>query len=279
MPRGRAKSVVTEPEQPAEIQPGEGVEIRMARLESGEWHASIGASDDENAIAFTAAWPREALRGLAKQIPQGSGTLAAYRIGGDQEAGPCEHATPDGRMCVVLQCPTGGAEAVAQALQAGRDLLGSQFPMASTNEIVRLYGVMKEPVLRGKGEEGHLLTATFEVVGENLTPEFLFLNPSAKKQVAAFVYHAYAPPKSADIPLGQRSMDFEGGNGQAEGIEVLMCPVCMKEVHAEGQEPGMACPLCENGILEIRQRTEELETAADSGDQPAETEPAGEEAE
>jgi len=245
-----------------DIQPGEMVEIRLGRLESGEWYGQIGGSDDENAIAQTSAFPWEVLRGLAKQVKQADGALVSWRVSGEQQMGLCEHVSSDGRLCAVLQCPTGGAQAVAQALREGQDRLGTDFPQASSNEIVRLYGVMKEPDLKGKGEDGHLLTTIFEMRGDNLTPEFLFLNPSAKKQVRAIVYHAFAPPVRTDVPLGQVGLAFEGHEGDT--VEVLRCLACLRDIHAAGQEPGMPCPICQEGTLEIV-----TVSAAEAGEQPA----------
>jgi len=240
-----------EPQQQTDIQPGEGVEIKMGRLESGEWYAQIGAGDDEGAIAQTSAFPWDVLRGLAKQVKQLDGALGSFRILGEQECGRCEHATPDGRMCVALECPTGGAEAVANALKQGHALLGDGILPVPLDEIVRLHGTLKEPVLRGKAEDEDLLTATFEVVGEDLTPEYRYLKPSAKKQVVAIVYHAYAPAKAADVVPGQMSMNLDGSSETAATVEVLGCPVCLRIVRTEGAEPRMVCPLCENGALEF----------------------------
>jgi len=176
--------------------------------------------------------------------------------------GLCEHVSSDGRLCVALGCPIGGAGAVAQSLRQVQDQIGSEFPAALTTEIVRLCGTLKEPVLRGKSEDEDLLTATFEVTGDDLTPEFRYLKPSAKKQVVAIVYHAYAAPARQEVPLGQTALEFEGR--EDDTVEVLRCPACLRDIHAEGQEPGMPCPICQEGTLEIV-----TVSAAEAGEQPA----------
>ena len=145
-----AKRRETVEQQPG-IQPGEGIEIRMARLESGEWYAQIGAADDENAIAQTSAFPWEALRGLAKQIKEAD--LSPFRTVGEQECGRCEHASGDSRLCMLLECPIGGAPAILTALKHGSAILGDGVLPVPLDEIVRLHGTLKEPVLRGKGED------------------------------------------------------------------------------------------------------------------------------
>ncbi len=209
-------------DQPTEIQPGERVVIEFGRLDSGEWYGQIGNGEEEDqVIAQTSAFPWEVLRGLAAQVKKQPEFLAQHRaLALPDDMGGCPHASQDGTRCELLQSPIGGAEAVVRMLREARAVLLYGAPAPSGLEIVRLYGVMKEPRLVGKGEdEGDVLTAVFEVAGDDLTPQFRYLRPSAKKQVVAIVYHAYAPPSAAKRDqLDMFHSTMEGGD------HVTCCP-------------------------------------------------------
>lgn len=260
---------------PVEIQPGEAVDIRFGRLSDGQWFASIGAGD-ESAPSATAAWPWEALRGLAKQVKDSD--LSPFRLAGEQEIGRCVHASPDGRMCCVLECPTGGAEAVIRSLRLVSDQLGDDFPQLMGSEIVRLCGTLKEPVLRGKGEDEDQLTATFEVMGDDLTPEYRYLRPSAKKQVVAIVYHAYAAPKYESSDPDQMALPIEdsgeiNAEGGDESIQDLYCPACNSGASSEYVSEGRVCLGCGNANYQRRELQAEpeqaTETAPETSEEPA----------
>ena len=234
-----------------EIQPGEMIDLRFGRMLDGMWFASMGAPD-EIGLCATAPWPWEALRGLVKLVKEAD--LTPYRAGG-QEMGKCGHVSSDGTLCCALDCHIENAIDAVASLRMTH--LGDDLPEPiAGGEIVRLFGMMKEPALKGKGDEGDELTASFVMAGDDLTPEYRFLRPSAKKQVVAIVYHAHALPKPSDVPFEQMEIDFvsaayaDSGNGNGQ-VEVLRCAVCLKEIHAEGQEPGMTCPICGEGVIEI----------------------------
>ncbi len=245
MPKRRG----TQPQQPAEIRPGESVEIALGRLESGEWYGRIGRADDENAMTTKSAFPHQVLSALGRQVrANDASTLAGHKLAGGPECGYCEHATLDGRICSVLECPIGGAPAVAQALKAsGGTAEPSQF--TRDREIVRLYGRLEKPRLVGE-EKGEELTATLKMTGEDLSPEYTYLRDEATKEVVAIIYHAISVAKPTDVLLGQQQLDFSASSAAAT-VPVLSCPVCLRIVRTEGAEPGQTCPLCENGTLEI----------------------------
>jgi hypothetical protein len=277
MPRKGRGTQEAEPEPSAqaeqrEIQPGEGVEIHVGRLESGEWYGRIGDAGDESAIAQTSAFIWEVLRGLVRQVKEAD--LTPFRVASDQQMGLCEHVTSDGRMCAVLECPIGGAEAVALALREGGGDGTTPTTFTSDREIVRLYGRLEKPRRVGEKEDDEL-TVTVKVTGEDLNPEYGYLREEEGKQVVAILYRGIVPAKPADVPLGQTSLPLDGEPVVAT-VEVLWCPVCEHTVHAEGQEPGMTCPLCENGILEITTRpademgSEPSSEPADKAGQPEE---------
>jgi len=215
----REQTTESESQEQSEIMPGEGVDIHLARLESGEWAGRIGRPDDEDAISFTSAFPWEVLRGLAKQVKQADGQLVAFRIAGEQEMALCPHAAGDGTVCVMLGCPIEDVEGRVAELRAVSAHLGDGFAAALGGEIVRLHGTLKEPNLKGKGEDEDVLTATFEIAGEDLTPEYRYLKPSAKKQVVAIVYHAYAAPAKPKVDPDQRAMEFPDGGEDAPVVE------------------------------------------------------------
>jgi len=209
MPRKKTEAMPEEQPEQTEIEPGEGVDIHLARLESGEWFGRIGEPDDDAALVATAAWPWEALRGLAKQVKQSDGALAAYRIVGEQEMGRCEHASSDSGACVLLGCPIEEAEATAQRLLSGGSARDLAVAVSDRVEIVRLYARLEKPRLVGE-EEGEELTATLKMTGEDLMEEYGYLRNEAGNQVLAIIYHALnAPPKSKPHP-DQRSMEFAG---------------------------------------------------------------------
>ncbi len=271
MPKKRGKVAPVKVMEPVEIQPGEAVDIRLGRLESGEWYSSIGQADGEDSIVSRSAFPWQALSGIGKQIRGRTEALIEHKILGP-ECGRCENVTLDGRLCGALECPVGGALAVAQALRASHPE-GEPTQFAPEREIVRLYGKLEKPRLVG-AEEADELTATVKVTGEDLGPEYGYLREEATNEVVVIFYRSLTAPKATDVPLGQRNLDFEpDGNAQPEHGEALMCPVCEKEIHAEGQEPGMTCPLCENGVLEIVKRSAEGNANPEArNDEPAEGE-------
>jgi len=219
-----------------EVGPGDQLQVTFGRLPSGEWYGSIGGAADEEAIAQTSAFPWEVLRGLAAQVKRRAEELVRFRMDmNPDEMGRCPHASQDGTRCELLQCPSGGAEAVVRMLQETREAMFTGAPIPTSSEIVRLCGLMKEPRLVGKGEdEGDVLTATFEITGDDLTPEFRYLRPSAKKQVVAIVYHALAAPSGRSA----RPDQLDIFNPPPEGGDRVSCQQGEegKQAPAEGAE-------------------------------------------
>jgi len=245
-------------EQRTEIGPGDLVDVRFGRLENGEWYASLGAPDSDGLCA-TSSFPWEALRGLQKLVKQ-AGDLGAYRVAGEQEMGRCEQVSSDGADCCVLGCRIINVPAVVGALKLaanaapefGDDEVG-RFAREH-GEIVRLYGVLKEPGIKAKGTDQDVLTATFEAVGDDMTPEYRYLRPSSKQEVVAIIYHANRVSLAASTRerLDQPDL-FTGEEAPPAAVEVLACPSCLRIIRTEGQMPGAKCPECEFGTLEIRE--------------------------
>ncbi len=230
----------------AGIQPGERVLIEFGRLESGEWYGVIGAADDEDSIAVTSAFPWEVLRALGKLAKHHAEELGAHRLLADPDTvGGCVHASQDGTRCELLQCPSGGAEAVVRMLQEARAAVFSGAPTPLTGEIVRLYGTMKEPKLVAKSEDERILTATFEVSGDDLVPEFGYLAPSAKKQVVAIIYHAHA----ALARVRADQLDMFGDPNPRGGDSRVSCTETThtEETAPEATEEAAAQPETEQG--------------------------------
>lgn len=239
-----------------EIQPGEAVDVRLTRISpSGDWCASIGGVEGEEALAQTAAWPWEALRGLAKQVKERTGELAQFRLAGEQEMGRCAHASPDGTLCCVLECPTGGAGAIVRALKAagGNEalVLGPEF-----YEIVRLHGKLEKPRLVGE-EEGEELTVTMKVTGDDLVPEYHFVRNEAGNHVLAIIYHREPPPQITPVDPDQQALPLseEGGEpeevlGETESVQDLVCPACGSRASSEYVSVGRTCIGCEKAAYE-----------------------------
>ena len=244
-----------------ELNPGDSLDIRMGRLESGEWYASVGeTTGEEGELVGVGAWPHKALQELAKLLKADEGRgLGAYRIAGGPGIGGCIHASSneDGGRCELLDCLQENAEGYVQTLQRVRQEAGAAL-IDGGSEIVRLYGKLEKPRLVGD-EAGEELTVTVKSSGPDLVEEYLAAREEASKSVVAIIYHrtaapakaksnGHALPVQAPLPIGGEPEVVQPSGPTPVKHGAYVCIGVCGRRWDEGED-GCKCPLCKGDLI------------------------------